>query len=234
MGWGEVAAAGVAVLGLLGLGLVMGFSPALYGVTLRVLTRSRRPEPPIAAMAAGLAFAATVMLVVFRSIDPTTWIDQARGDVEALLIRRAVDLLAAAVFLAAGTVVLRRSRRPAPEAGPPPARVPHQDLLRMAGIGCVNTFLGASGFATMYVVGRVLTGLSRDVAWQALAYLPFLLTLVGPYLLAAWAWPRLPTAAGRVTAAYDWVTRRDLRPVLGWALLLGGLVFAALGIWGHL
>lgn len=85
----------------------------------------------------------------------------------------------------------------------------------MAGVGFANTFLGFSGFATMYVVGRLLTGLSRDVARQAVAYLPFLLTLVGPYLLAAWAWPRLPTASAKVSAAYDWVMTRGLRPLMG-------------------
>ena len=104
----------------------------------------------------------------------------------------------------------------------------------MAGVGFVNTFLGFSGFATMYVVGRMLTGLSHDIAWQAVAYLPFLLTLVGPYLLAAWAWPRVPTAARRVTAVYDWVTTRDLRPLLGWGLVLAGLAFAVVALFSLL
>ncbi|GAA1346047.1 hypothetical protein GCM10009594_24370 [Kocuria palustris] len=229
MGWTEIAAVVAATPMLLGLGLVVGFSPTLYGATLRALTRTNRPEPPIAAMAAGLAVGSTVMLLAFRTVDPSTWIDDARSDVEAVLIRRAVDLVAAAVFLVAGAVVLRWARRPR-ASKPAPSTVPHEDRLRMAGVGFVNTFLGFSGFATMYVVGRMLTGLSHDIAWQAVAYLPFLLTLVGPYLLAAWAWPRVPTAARRVTAVYDWVTHRDLRPLLGWGLVLAGLAFAVVAL----
>ena len=229
MGWTEIAAVVAATPMLLGLGLVMGFSPTLYGVSLRVLTRASRPEPPIVAMVCGLAVGSTLMLVVFRGIDPNTWIDAARSDVEAGLIRRAVDLVAAVVFLAAGAVVLRRARRPRPTPTAPET-VPHEDRLRMAGVGFVNTFLGFSGFATMYVVGRILTGLSHDIAWQAVGYLPFLLTLMGPYLLAAWAWPRVPTAARRVTAVYGWVISRDLRPVMGWALVLAGLAFALIAL----
>ena len=199
-----------------------------------MLTCASRPEPPIAALAAGLAAGSTVMLLVFRTVDPNTWIDAARSDVEAVLIRRAVDLAAAVVFLIAGAVVLRRARRPR-RAQTVPENVPHEDRLRMAGVGFVNTFLGFSGFATMYVVtmyvvGRILTGLSHDILWQAVAYLPFLLTLVGPYLLAAWAWPRVPTAARRVTAVYDWVTSRDLRPVMGWALVLAGVAFSLVAL----
>ena len=194
-----------------------------------MLTCASRPEPPIAALAAGLAVGSTVMLLVFRTVDPNTWIDAARSDVEAVLIRRAVDLVAAVVVLIAGAVVLRRARRPRPAVVQAPT-VPHEDRMRMAGVGFVNTFLGFSGFATMYVVGHILTGLSCDIAWQAVAYLPFLLTLVGPYLLAAWAWPRVPTAARRVTAVYDWVTSRDLRPVMGWALVLAGVAFSLVAL----
>lgn len=106
MGWTEIAAVVAATPMLLGLGLVVGFSPTLYGVSLRVLTRASRPEPPIAALAAGLAVGSTVMLLVFRTVDPNTWIDAARSDIEAVLIRRAVDLVAAVVFLIAGAVVL--------------------------------------------------------------------------------------------------------------------------------
>ena len=229
MGWTEIAAVVAATPMLLGLGLVVGFSPTLYGVSLRVLTRASRPEPPIAALAAGLAVGSTVMLLVLRTVDPNTWIDAARSDIEAVLIRRAVDLVAAVVVLIAGAVVLRRARRPRP-APTVPENVPHEDRLRMAGVGFVNTFLGFSGFATMYVVGRILTGLSHDILWQAVAFLPFLLTLAGPYLLAAWAWPRVPSAARRVTAVYDWVTFRDLRPLLGWGLVLAGVAFSLLAL----
>ena len=49
-------------------------------------------------------------------------------------------------------------------------------------------------------------------------------------MLAAWAWPRVPTAARRVTAVYDWVTSRDLRPVMGWALVLAGFAFAVVAL----
>ncbi|MCT1591251.1 hypothetical protein [Kocuria palustris] len=143
MGWTEIAAVVAATPMLLGLGLVVGFSPTLYGVSLRVLMRASRPEPLIAALAAGLAVGSTVMLLVFRTVDPNTWIDAVRSDVEAVLIRRAVDLVAAIVFLAAGAVVLRRARRPR-ASQPAPSMVPHEDRLRMAGVGFVTTFLGSA------------------------------------------------------------------------------------------
>ena len=87
-----------------------------------MLTCASRPEPPIAALAAGLAVGSTVMLLVFRTVDPNTWIDAARSDVEAVLIRRAVDLVAAVVVLIAGAVVLRRARRPRPARAVRPRR----------------------------------------------------------------------------------------------------------------
>ena len=46
MGWTEIAAVVAATPMLLGLGIVVGFSPTLYGVSLRVLTRPQM-EPPV-------------------------------------------------------------------------------------------------------------------------------------------------------------------------------------------
>jgi hypothetical protein len=103
----------------------------------------------------------------------------------------------------------------------------------MAGIGFANAVVGVSGLATMYVTGRVLTGLSDVVAWQAVAYLPFLAALGGPYLLIAWAWPRMPAVSAGVARAHAWVLAHDLRPLLGWALLAAGAVFAVLGVAAH-
>ena len=227
-----LAHVGAAVAGLLGLGLVMGFSPTLYGVSLHVLAGTRTPRRSMAALTAGLAIGATVLLLVFRAVDPYTWIDRLRGQVEAFLIHRTVDLAAAAAFVLTGAIVLSRTRSPTrPTRAVVGAR--RENAWALVGVGFANTVIGVSGVATMYVTGRVLTGLTTNVGWQAVAYLPFLVTLTGPYLVVAWAWPRMPAAATRIRRAYAWVTGRDLRPLLGCALLAAGVVFAVLGVRAH-
>lgn len=99
--------------------------------------------------------------------------------------------------------------------------------------GLVNAVIGVSGIATMYVTGRVISGISHDLVVRLSAYGVFLITLVGPYLTIAWAWRTFPAFADRVTRAYAWIVRQDLRRLLAIGLLAGGLAFIASGVWSH-
>lgn len=219
------------VIALLGFGFAMGFSPTLYGVVLHVLTRSQRPWPSVLALVTGLAAGSTVLLLAFRTVDPHRWVQRLQGQVAAFLVQRVVDLAAAAVFLITGAILLWQARRR--PARPKPVRVRRGSTWAMLGIGFVNAAVGVTGPATMYVTGRVLTGMSSSVVWEAIAYIPFLVALTAPYLAVAWAWSRVPKLAEGVTHGYAWLTGRDLRPIVAWALIATSVVFAALGIWAH-
>lgn len=219
-----------AVAGLLGLGLVMGFSPTLYGIVLHLLTRRAAPLRLVIAVTAGMAAASTVLLLAFHSVDPETLIATWRGRVTAILLQRSVDLVAGVVLLAAGAVVWslrtrrRRGRRPHLHEGTP------RELFVL---GFVETILGVSDLATMYVTGRVISAATPVLLWRLVEYCVFLLTLVGPYLAAAYVWERVPAFAARVTAGYSWIVDRDLRPALAIALLATGVVFVLLAIWAR-
>jgi cytochrome c biogenesis protein CcdA len=220
-----------AVLGLIGLGFTMGFSPTLYDVTLHVLGNDRRPQRLIAWMTVGLAVGSTLLLLIFRVVNPTSIIAYLRGDVEAFLVQRIVDLTAGVLFVLAAVVVdrVRRLR---------PYRMrkvhPHDSGPRsMFLIGLANAVIGVSGIATMYVTGRVIAAASSATAVDVLYYLVFLVPLVGPYLVVGWVWERYPALSRGIARVHAWVVRRDFRPLLALALLVAGLVFIVLGIWGH-
>ena len=220
----------LAVPPLLGLGLVMGFSPTLYGYTLHELTRG--DSPAVRWMTVGLLAASTLLVIVFQFFDPTNITRLLRHRIDELLLRRGVDVAAGVVFLIAGVAMLvvdrdDRSSPPHPTRTRPVGRTsPWRALL----VGFGNTLVGFSGIATMYIVGRVASGVSAHLSLRALAYLVFALTLVAPYLLAAWAWTRYPGAAARLTRGYQRIAGRDFKRPVGVALLVAGAAFAALGL----
>lgn len=219
-------------LSLLGLGLVMGFSPTLYGLALHLLTRSSNPGREIRWLTAGIAVGATILFLVFRAFDPETLTTALRGHVEELLVRRSIDLTAGTIFLLLAVIVFLRSRTPRrskPEIQETPGQHPGRTFL----LGLANTVIGVSGVATMYVTGRVVTAPSDDLLIRLMLYGVFLVTLTGPYLVASWAWRRFPRVAGDITDGYSWLMARDLRPVFAVGLLIAGLIFIGLGIWGH-
>ncbi|MBF4576998.1 hypothetical protein [Frondihabitans sp. VKM Ac-2883] len=215
---------------LISLGLVMGFSPALTGIALRVLTRGdRHPLLLIGSLCLGMVVAATLLLVAFRSVDPQTFIDSYRGRVEAALIRRSVDFVAAALLLLTALVVIRLSRRPRKIRRPRTRRTRPVDLVAL---GFANTLVSISGVVTMYVTGRVISGLSPDWGLRIAAYGVFVAAMIGPYLVLGLLWERLPGVAGLAARGSSWLGRQDFRRLLAAALAVTGLVFVGLGIAG--
>ena len=65
-----------------------------------------------------------------------------------------------------------------------------------------------------------------------MAYLTFIPTLVGPYLILAWSWNRWPRMAASITRVYDLVVHRDYHRLVIIGLVAGGVLFLGLGIKG--
>lgn len=208
----------------------MGFSPTLYGFSLHALAAGRAGA--VRWMSMGLLAASTLLVVIFQFVDPENLMKVLKGRIDALLLTRWVDLGAAVLLGVCGTVLLvvnrnDRTRPPKEHRSTPEA---HQGR-RAFGFGFANTLIGFSGVATMYVVGRVASGVSPHLWLRVLAYLVFVVTLVGPYLLAAWAWGRYPRFAEKATGGYERLLHRDLRTPIAILILVVALAFALTGLW---
>lgn len=218
-----------AVLPLVGLGLVMGFSPSLYAVVLHLLTTQDRPARLIRWLTLGVVLGATVLLFAFRAVDPDVLAKLLEHRTRELLVRRGVDLTAGIVFLLLAVWQWVRSRRPQKPRRPPSSAEARPS--RMLLVGLANTFIGFSGPATMYVAGRAIRGAAEHHLWaEILLYLVFLAGVAGPYLLAAWAWGRFPRAAHAVRDGAAWASRQDIRPLVAVLLAVAGLVFLILAV----
>lgn len=228
----NVIALASAAVSLLGLGLVMGFTPSLYAVVLHLLTHTPKAAVMIRWVTVGMTVGATLLIVVFRFVDPETLTAALKGRVEELLIRHSVDLVAGSLLLLGAVVEYRRYRSTPFTAHKPPNHHDTESPRKMLLLGFVNTVVGVSGMATMYVTGRVITGASHHITVDLILYAVFLTAFVGPYLLAAWLWNRFPRAARSIEALSAKLARKDIRPAVVVGLALAGLVFLALGVWG--
>lgn len=221
-----------AAVSLLGLGLVMGFTPSLYAVVLHLLAHTPKAATMIRWVTVGMMLGSTLLVVVFRFVDPETLTAALKGRVEELLIRHSVDLTAGSLLLIAALIEYRRYRTTPFTPHKAPARHDTESPRKMVLLGFINTVVGVSGMATMYITGRVITGASHDIVVDLILYAVFLVGFVGPYLLAAWLWRRFPKAARRIEDLTATLSRKDIRPVVVVGLALAGLVFLALGVWG--
>lgn len=219
-----------AAVSLLGLGAVMGFSPTLIAVSLRVLAGANRPHRAIGCMLVGLVVGSTALLLLLQVVDPRSFEALLTHDVESVLVRRSVDLTAGALFIAAALILGMRAR--APRRIRPPKRATSGNPWEMIAIGASNAVIGVSGVATMYLTARILRGASEDDALRVLGYAIFVAALIAPYVVLAWAWKRFPRASERITGFFSRIAAMDLRRAGAGVTLLVGLIFLGLGIWG--
>ncbi|GAA4154536.1 hypothetical protein GCM10022286_02260 [Gryllotalpicola daejeonensis] len=226
---GELARILGALVSLVLLGLTFGFSPPLYGVTLHLLARGGSPRRSIIFLTLGMALSATVLLLAFRTFDPTTIAHQLQGQVARLLVQSVVDFVAGALLIIGGLVWGWYARRPPRVPATPRVHTRDDHPQAMIGVGFANTAIGFVPPVTMYVTGRVIAGATEHLTLQLAGYAWFLFFVVAPYLAAGYVWRRMPRLSVRMRLAYSRVMARDLRPLVTWALIIGGFVFIALG-----
>lgn len=252
----------LAALALLAVGLFMSFSPTLYAVVFHELNASRNAARMIRALAIGLGLGVALLLALFRFLDPGTLTRWVLDGIEALLVRRGVDIVAGVVLLALAGVTWRRGHphpdEPdeassgdsgndaglAPEAagaialsGPP---APGPDGLARAGhpwgmfgFGVVSAGLSTNRLVIIYTTSRAVVDLTPHLLAELVLYAVFLTGLVTPYLLADWGWRRFPRASASIHRLYLRLTSWNMRP-LGVALLVvAGGFFLAMGLTGR-
>lgn len=218
-----------ALVSLVPLGLTYGFSPPLYGVTLHLLARNTHPWRQIVYLTVGMALSALLLLLAFRTFDPTTLALALSGEVAHLLVQTVVDLVAGVVLVLVGLVFVVRSQTPRPEVETPRSQARASHAQALIGVGFANTAIGLWPPVTMYVTGRIISGATQHISLQVLGFAVFLAAVVGPYLAAAYLWRRMPRLSARVTRSYARLLRRDLRPLGAWTIVVAGLAFLALG-----
>ena len=218
-----------ALVSVVGLGLVMGFSPTIYALVLRILTHHSHPARSVHFLTLGMALGTTLLLLVFRTVDPQTLTALIEDRTKELLVRRGVDLTAGVLLaVLAGVEVFRWRTRPR-RIRTTPERQEVDSSRRMATLGFLNTVVGVSGPATMYIAGRLITGLSHHLAVQVVLFAVFLVAVVGPYWVITWAWEKVPGLSRTVERATGWVASQDPRPLLALGLAVAAVVFLVLG-----
>lgn len=228
---GPVARGLGAIVSLLALGLPYGFSPPLYGVTLHILARNPRPLSSIVYLMTGMALSAAMLLLAFRTFDPTTLAREFSGEIARLLVQTVVDLVVGGLLIVVGLILVLRLRTPRPKASTPgraQAREGHPTA--MIGVGFANTAIGVAPPVTMYVTGRVIGGATSHLTLQLAAFVVFLAAVIAPYAAATYLWKRLPALSSRVARGWARLARADLRPLVAWGLVAAGVLFLTLGI----
>ena len=212
-----------ALLTLLGLGLVMAFSPTTFGIELRAARDRSTIWRRVAVVTIGVVLAATVLAGVMSVFGAVLLSALSKDGLRHLLTLRWLDLGAALLLVFAGTWRwLHRGR--------PGRRARRQiDLDRpgvLLAVVAGESLLSTTGPATMYLVVRTVASTPADL--RPLDVLVFLVGLTTPYLALGTIISRLPVerSASARTARHQ----RVWQELTALALVLAGLTLGLVAL----
>ena len=212
-----------ALLSLLGLGLVMAFSPTTFGIELRTARGRSTTWRRVAVVTVGVVLAATVLAGLMSVFGAVLLSALPKDALRHLLTLRWLDLGAALLLVLAGTWRwLHRGRPTRPARRRIDLDRPGVLLAVVAG----ESLLSTTGPATMYLVVRTLAASPADL--RPLGVLVFLVGLTAPYLILGRIIARLPAvpAAGARAARHQ----RAWQELTALALVLAGLTLGLVAL----
>lgn len=221
-----------AVVSLAGFGFTLGMNPALYGATVDLLARSKKPVVRLTWLLAGLMVGATGLFFVLQTLNPEHLVNTAKQDLDEAILNRIVDAVAGALFIIAGLAVLVwRLRVPTMPHKSGKAPKENSGLWSYFILGMGSAIIGFTTLPIMYLTGRVVTAATDNLALRAGLYAVFLLALIGPFALLAFVWSRFPKFSAAFQRQYTRLLSSDYRYLLAALGILIGAVFVGLAVW---
>ncbi|WP_204912106.1 hypothetical protein [Microlunatus spumicola] len=215
-----------ALVVLLGLGLVMAFSPTTFGIELRTARDTSTVWRRVAVVTLGVVLAAVVLAGVTVAFGTVLLSALSRDGLRHLLTLRWLDLVAALLLVLAGTWRWLRRGRPTRRARR------RTDLDRpgvLLAVVAGESLVSTTGPATMYLVVRTVASTSVDL--RPLDVLVFLVGLVAPYLALGAVIARLPV--DRAVSARAARHQRVWQELTALALVLAGLALGLVVVVGR-
>ena len=197
-----LSAAGNVAL-LIGFALTLGTHPATYGATVDMLARKTRWLPRVLWMSIGLIVGATTLFTLFQFVNPDAFVHRLVGDLDRFALNHTVEIVVGVgCLLAASGVGIWRLAQPKLSVKTPQEPKSQSLFAGYFVIGFSAAIVGFTTLPVMYLVGRIVTGLSPHLGIRAAGYGVFLFFLVAPFFVIALLWTRFPALTQRVYPIY--------------------------------
>lgn len=206
-------------------GIMMGLHPTVYGATLNLLARGLKTRTYLTCLVGGLVSGVILMLLALLLVNPESYITALSGHINRVMLNRWVDLTAGIVFLvvAAGIIVWKLVQ-PTLKAKPEETGKSGAAGGVYFGIGFSAPVFNPAMWPVMYLVSRTLTSGSGNILLQVVGIVLFLVTVVAPFLLLAWAWSRFPGSTQKISDGYRRILAFDHRWWVAGVLAVMGAV----------
>jgi len=170
-----------AIFALIGLGLIVGFSPVLYVTHLTVLSKATRPIRQSVILLSGVASAVVLLVALSNFIQPDTLREVTRSTLITLTTTHWFDFTAGALFIIGGLYYLFNLHKE-----PSKVRKAKKHTIGansgLYAIGLFKTMGSLSGFAALLFSVRFIHEVSVNILVEILLFIVLLIATILPFV----------------------------------------------------
>jgi hypothetical protein len=209
-----------AIIAVVALGIIAGFSPTLYVTQIGIASSSKRARSFMIALMIGVLLGIILLSILFQFFQADTlhaFIDSA---LSALFVSVIFNILVGAAFIVAGFWYINKKPNRIDEGEKPTAKTGYWALISL---GFFRTFFSISGATATFLASGIISGSRVNIVSWLILVLTFLAATVVPFLLILITMQHYPE---RIKNLLAWLKTQLLRYnyklVIGVAAILIG------------
>lgn len=177
-------------IGLIGLGLVTGFSPVLYLAQVAGAAKSHAPEHAMRGLLLGVLFSTIAMGLLFQFFQPSTLAYFFNTTVTPVILSSSFHVLLGLIFIAIGLRALLAKPRIKPISDESPAT----GAGVLFGAGFAKTLISPSSVLSIFFATQITIHSAGGLVTQIILALIFLVATLAPFIALYILWQKSPEA----------------------------------------
>lgn len=218
-------------LGLIGLGLVAGFSPVLYLAQASAAAKSRAPEHAMITLMIGVLASTVLIGLLFLFFHPDTlsyFFEKALGP---LLVSSWFHVILGVSFIAMGLWGL--SAPPIPKNKKPTSSTPNAPWLLFSA-GFLKTLLSPSSAVAIFFATQLIVRSEGGLVTQAILVAIFLTGSLLPFAILYGVWKKSPDTIDTSSEVLtQWLQKIHYRELTSLAIVSAGILIVAAALIGQ-
>lgn len=212
--------------GLIGLGLVVGFSPILYAAQASLIAKPKTAKISMFLLMAGVLVGTIGLGILFLFFQPNVLARFVSSTLHIILVSSLFYLVAGVGFIIAGLHFFRRAtqrtKKPKKEAASPTGR------WAIFSLGAGKTMLSASGAASIFIASGIIIQSPFTLLLDLVLAVIFLASVIAPFIAIYAIWRYSPKALDSLISQAQKVIRKvHIERLFGYIFIaLGALIIA--------
>jgi len=184
-----------AIIAMILLGMVAGFSPTLYITQIGIASKAKRARSLMLSLMAGVLLAIIVLSILFQFFQPDSLHNFIDSDPSALLVSTIFNIVIGVIFILGGLWYINKKPNRINKSEKPTSK---SSYVALVSLGFFRTFASISGATATFFASGIISGAKVDIIGRLFLTATFLATTLAPFVIILIVMKRHPSKVERV------------------------------------